>query len=154
MSADSCIHCTERVVQEVDVCVLIHGSRKRRETSGGGHFTLPGSHLWTMMASNNSMFIPRAQGKRQDPASHRPTWWVGSACSHPLGASEEEGQDGNWNPTYLARLTWAFSPSLSGVPPSPLTITSSFKLCKSCMEIEKEKRKRLKMCSLPAILTF
>jgi len=32
--ADSCIHCTEWIVQEVDVCILIHGSRKRRETSG------------------------------------------------------------------------------------------------------------------------
>jgi len=32
--ADSCIHCTERIIEEVDICVLIHGSRKRRETSG------------------------------------------------------------------------------------------------------------------------
>ena len=34
VSADFCIHCTERIIQEVDVCVLIHGSRKHREMSG------------------------------------------------------------------------------------------------------------------------
>ena len=34
VSADSCIHCAEWIVQEVDVCILIHGSRKWRETSG------------------------------------------------------------------------------------------------------------------------
>ena len=34
VSADSCIHWTEWIIQEVDVCILIHGSRKRREMSG------------------------------------------------------------------------------------------------------------------------
>lgn len=33
--ADSCIHCAKRIVQKVDVCILIHSSRKCRETSGG-----------------------------------------------------------------------------------------------------------------------
>ena len=34
VSADSCIHCTEWIIQEVDVCILIHGSRKHRQMSG------------------------------------------------------------------------------------------------------------------------
>ena len=34
VSADSYVHCTEQIVQEVDVCILIHGSRKHREMSG------------------------------------------------------------------------------------------------------------------------
>ena len=105
----------------------------------------PWSHLWIMTASSNPMFIPRAQGKDQDPASHRPSRWVGSECSRPLGAAEEEGQDGNWNPIYLARLTRAFCPSLSGVPQSPILVISfSFKSCKSYVEIEKEKKKENK----------
>ena len=156
MPADSYIHCAERIVQEVDVCILIHGSRKRRETSGEDTTHSLGPTSEFMTASNNSRFIPGAQGKGQDPASHRPTRWAGSACSRPLGGAEEEGQDGNWNPIYLARLTRAFCPSLSGVPRSPISVRSfSFKSCKSYMEIEKEKKKkkRSKICS-PAILTF
>ena len=31
-STDSCVHCAEWIVQEVDVCILIDGSRKHRET--------------------------------------------------------------------------------------------------------------------------
>ena len=149
--ADFCIHCAERIVQEVDVCILIHSSRKQRDVKKG-HFTLPGSRLWIIMVSNNVMFLPGAQGKGPDPASHRSSQWAGSVCSRPLGAVEEEGQDGNWNPIYLARLTRAFCPSLSGVPPSPVTVRSlSFKFCKSCMEIEKEKKgKHLKCVLLPS----
>ena len=144
MPADFCVHCAERIVQEVDVCVLIHGSRKRRETSGKKHFTLPGSHLWITMVSNNSMFIPGAQERDHGPASHRPTQWVGSACSRPLGVAEEEGQDGNWNPIYLARLTRAFCPPLSVVPRSPIIVRSpSSRSCKSYMETEKGKKKKI-----------
>ena len=32
--ADFYVHCTEWIIQEVDVCVLIHGSRKHRQMSG------------------------------------------------------------------------------------------------------------------------
>lgn len=32
--ANFCIYCTEWVVQEVDVCILIHGSRRHRHVSG------------------------------------------------------------------------------------------------------------------------
>ena len=44
------------------------------------------------MVPNNSRFFPGAQGKGQDPASHRLTLWAGSACSRPLRAAEEEGR--------------------------------------------------------------
>ena len=105
-----------------------------------GHFTLPGSHLWIIMVSNNFMFLPGAQGKGQDPASHRPTQWAGSVCLCPLGSVEEEGKDGNWNPIYLARLTRAFCPSLSGVPLSPISVRSpSSKSCKSYTDRKGEK---------------
>ena len=105
-----------------------------------------------MMMSNNSMFIPRVHRKNQDPASPRPTWWEGSACSCPLGAVEEEGQDGNWNPIYLARLTRAFCPSLSRVPLSPIKVWSpSSRNHKSYVEKEKGKRIRFKMYSPPLI---
>ena len=98
------------------------------------------------------MFIPRVHRKNQDPASPRPTRWVGSACSHPLGAMEEERKDGNWNPIYLARLTRAFCPSLSGVPLSPIKVWSpSSRSHKSYVEKEKGKRIRFKMYSPPLI---
>ena len=99
------------------------------------------------------MFNPRVHRKNQDPASHRPTQWAGSAWLHPLGSMEEEGQDGKWNPIYLARLTRAFCPSLSGVPLSPITVWSpSSRSCKSYVEKEKGKSIRLKMYSPPLIV--
>ena len=154
MSANFCIHCAERIVQEVDICILIHGSRKQRCQEKTLHTP------WALSLNDDGIqqlqVHSRSPGKGLRPASHRPTWWVGSECSRTLGAVEEEGQDGNWNPIYLARLTRAFCPSLSGVPRSPISVRSfSFKSCKSYMEIEKEeKKKRSKMCSPPAILTF
>ena len=61
---------------------------------------------------------------------------------------EEEGQDGNWNPIYLARLTRALCPSLSGVPLSPIKVWSpSSRSHKSYVEKEKGKRIRFKMYS-------
>ena len=141
MSADSCIHCAERIVQEVDVCVLIHGSRKRRETSEDDTSHSLGliSESWWCPTTPGS--FQRVHGKNQDPASYRPTQWARSVCSWPLGAVEGEGEDGNWNPIYLARLTRAFCPSLSGVPLSPITVWSpSSRNCKSYVEIEKGKR--------------
>ena len=151
MPADSCIHSAERIVQEVDVCVLIQGSRKRRETSGEDttHSLGPISEFKT--ASNNSKFIPGAQGKGQDPASNRPTQWAGSVCLCPLGSVEEEGKDGNWNPIYLARLTRAFCPSLSGVPLSPISVRSpSSKSCKSYTDRKGEKEKDINCVLLPS----
>ena len=51
---------------------------------------------------------------------------------------EKEGQDGNLNPIYLARLIQTFCPPLSVVPLSPISVRSlSSKDCKSYMEIEK-----------------
>ena len=58
MPADSYIHCAERIVQEVDVCILIHGSKKRRETSGEDTTHSLGPTSEFMTASNNSRFIP------------------------------------------------------------------------------------------------
>lgn len=52
--ADFCIYRTERIVQEVDVCVLIHRSRKQKTTSDGGTPRLPGAHLPVVTAFSNS----------------------------------------------------------------------------------------------------
>ena len=77
-------------------------------------------------------------GKEPRPCFTQTHQWAESVCSRPLGASEEEGQDGNWNPIYLARLTRTFCPSLSGVPLSPSSVRSpSSKSCKSYTEIKK-----------------
>ena len=68
MPADFCINGTERVVQEVDVRVLIHGSRKRRETSGEGH--IPGVPFLAQQLMNLARI--------NDDVGLIPdlTWWV------------------------------------------------------------------------------
>ena len=40
--ADFYVHCTEWIIQEVDVCILIHSSRKHRQMSGEDTSYCPG----------------------------------------------------------------------------------------------------------------
>ena len=63
--ADSCVHCTERIIQEVDVCVLIHGSRKHRETSGEDTSHCLGliSESWWCLTTPGSFYKPRERAK-------------------------------------------------------------------------------------------
>ena len=63
--ADSCVHCTERIIQEVDVCVLIHGSRKHRETSGEDTSHCLGliSESWWYLTTPGSFYKPRERAK-------------------------------------------------------------------------------------------
>ena len=65
VSADSYVHCTERIVQEVDVCILIHGSRKHREMSGEDTSHSLGliSELWQCPATPCSFQEPKEKTK-------------------------------------------------------------------------------------------
>ena len=63
--ADFWVHWAERIIQEVDVCVLIHGSRKCRETSGEDTSYSLGliSESWRDLTTPCSFQEPRERGK-------------------------------------------------------------------------------------------
>ena len=82
----------------------------------------------------------RTPGKGPKPCFTQPNPVSGVCVLTSTRSRGGEGHDGNWNPTYLARLTRAFCPSLSGVPLSPISVRSPFsKSCKSYTDRKGEK---------------
>ena len=150
MPADYCIHCAERIVQEVDVCILIHGSRKHRETPGDDTSHSLGliSESWWCPTTSCFFYKPRERAKT--------LFHTGPPVSRVCVLMSDRsrgggGADGNWNPIYLAKLTRAFCPSLSGIPLSPSSVRSpSSKSCKSYTDRKGEKEKDINCVVLPS----
>lgn len=148
--ADFCIHGAEGIVQEVDVCIMIHGSRKQKRYQTARHFISESQQCSTIQM----MFIPKPRKWSRTSASlSTDTQWGVCAVATPRSKPKRHVQNDHQNGIYLARLTRAFCPPLSVAPRSPITVRSpSSKSSKSY--IEKPGGERLKMCSPTVILNF